>query len=533
MNKISFVTKIKSLVLGHKIISIIVIVVLMIGSYFLFFRNNKTEAEYITSKVSKGDIVVEVSGTGQIEASNTIDIKPKASGEITYVGVKVGDSVKKGTLIANIDSRDAKISLENAKISLAKLTKKPDTLTLLQKENSLSESYDNGWNTVSSYITDMNDIISGLEDIYGSSGYLGYKNISGLSSAGKLKVGLAEDGYYDASKSLGEINKLYKTLSRSSSRSDIDSLMNKSYESSKIIANAIKDTETAFNYVVTDLGYENNSDTSSTREEISSWMTSLNNYVNNLLSSLNSIKENNQSLSDIISGSDELDIRSAQLSLESKQNAYNDYFVRAPFDGIIASLTAKVGESSSSSIGTLITKDKIATIPLNEVDIAKIKLNQKASLSFDAISDLIVEGEVVEVDSVGTVSSGVVTYNIKVSLKTEDDRIKPGMSVSATIKTNEKNDVIVIPSSAIKTKNGKSYVSILEDGNTSPSSIEISVGISNDTLTEVLSGLQEGESMITKTITSSNSSSKTSTSSTPSILNTVSGSKMGGGMPRN
>ncbi|MFA6514919.1 MAG: HlyD family efflux transporter periplasmic adaptor subunit [Candidatus Paceibacterota bacterium] len=537
------INKIKTYILSHKIITIVAIVIIAVSAYFIFKNSASGETRYITENVKKGDIITTVSGTGQVEASNTIDIKPKTTGDITYVGVKVGDIVKKGKLIASVDSRDAKIALENAQISLAKLTKDPDALTLLQKENSLDESYDNGWNSVSSFVTDMTLIISDLKGLYSSDGYLGYKNISSLSSSGKTKVNLAESSYYDAKKSIDDISKLYKSLTRSSSQDEINELIKKSYESSKIIANAVKNTETAFNYVVEDLEYENNSDTASNRTNITSWISSANNYVNNLLSSINGIKEGEQSLKDTVAGSDELDIRSAELSLQSKQYAYNDCFIYASFDGVIATLTAKVGESSGSSVGTLITKQKIVTIPFNEVDVTSIKLEQKVTITFDAIEGLSVSGVVAEIDPVGTVSSGVVTYNVKIAFDSDDDRIKPGMSANTEIITQEKKDILTVTSSAIKTKNKKVYVEVFEvplpsmgniNGITSavpPVRKEVTIGLSDDLKTEIISGLNEGDQIVLKTTTSSKTSS---TTSTPSILNSVGATRgmgAGGGTP--
>ena len=159
------IQKTKNFIWSHKIISIIILVVAIIGVYFIFKNKSSTETRYFTETVKKGSITTTVTGTGQVEASDTIDIKPKTTGDITYVGVKAGQEVKKGALLATIDSRDAKVALENARISLAKLTKDPDTLTLLQKQNSVTESYNSGWNTASSYITDMTSMIIDLENL--------------------------------------------------------------------------------------------------------------------------------------------------------------------------------------------------------------------------------------------------------------------------------------------------------------------------------------------------------------------------------
>lgn len=532
------IQKIKTFILSHKIIVGLASIIIVVGAYFLFRNKTSGETRYITEIVQKGNINSTVTGTGQIEASDTVNLNAQASGNITYVGVKIGQTVKRGTLIASIDSRDAKNALESARISLAKLTASPDTLTLLQKQNAVSDSYNNGWNTVSTYVNDMNTMMINLENIYGGDGTLGYKNAALSTNTGRSKIAIGEKGYYDAKTSVDKTTELYKSLTRLSSQEEINNLINQAYNSSQIVSGAIKNTESAFNYVVNDLDLQNDAKTTTTRADITSWLSSSNGYVNSLSSAQNSIKENTQSLRDTIVGTNELDIRSAQLAVQSKLDAYNNYFIYAPFDGVVATLTAQAGEPSGSSIGTLITNQKLATVSLNEVDIAKIKLGQKATMTFDAIDGLSITGVVSEIDSIGTVSQGVVTYNVKISLDINDDRIKPGMSVSATIITNTAQDVIVVPSSAVKSKGGISYVEIfnspLVDNSASsssgslsaipPTQTEVVIGLIGDTTTEITSGLKEGDIIVTKTITTTT----TTKSTTPSILNAVGGNRAGG-----
>jgi len=535
MNNLTFLQKIKSFISNHKIWSFIILAVVVVGSYFIFFKNKtSTETRYVTEAITKGSIISSVSGSGQIKASDTIDISSKATGDINYVAVSVGQEVKKGTLIASLDSRDAKIAVETAQLSLDKI-KTPSTLTLLQKQNSLSKSYSDGWNNISSFVVDMDSILTGLQDLH--NGYLGTRNKSLLSRAGKDKIDSSENAYWNAVKSFDATSLLYKKLSRNSSNEDIENLVNQSLETSKIISNAVKLAQASFDYTSNDLDQLSSTDVTSNQKNLTSWTTNINSYVNSISSNLSSIKEDSQSLLDTVSGGDVLDVRQAELSLQTKKNAYDDYFIRAPFDGIIASLTAKVGQSTSGSIGTLITKQKLVTISLNEVDIAKIKLGQKATLTFDAIDGLTLTGKVAEIDSVGTVSSGVVTYNVSISIDVDDARVKPGMSVSATIITDTAQDVLVVPSSSIKTGNNGSYVEVFSQplsaattgtqGSTSsvlPKQVTVQTGLVNDTSTEITSGLKEGDIIVTKTITST--VSKTSTSA-PSILGAVGGNKSG------
>jgi len=534
--------KTKTFIFSHKIISIIVIIIIVVCAYFFIFKKNTSgETQYVTQTVGKGSIITTVAGTGQIGASNTITLSPQTSGTINHVGVSVGQSVKKGTLIASVDSSDAKMALVNAQIALDNLTKGPDALTLLQKQNGLADSYVSGWNTVSSYINDMTVIVNSINTIYSTGGYLSYENTMKLSTVGKNEITSGQSGYYAAKDSIDKLTALYKSLTSSSSQQQINDLINQAYASSLVVSSAIKSTQAAFNFVVNELNYGNDTNAVTTdRANINSWLSSSNGYINSLLSATNAIKENTQSLQDTATSVTSLDVQVAQLALQSKQDAYNGCFVYAPFDGVIATLTAQVGQPSGSSIGTIITQQELATVSLNEIDIAKIKLGQKATLTFAAVDGLSITGHVAEIDSVGAVSQGVVSYNIQISLDVNDARVKPGMSVSATIITDSAQDVIVIPSSAIKTQNGASYVQTFSSpllpavagAQGSPSTVlptqtDVVTGLIGDTSTEITSGLNVGDIIVTKTITNATPSAARST--TPSLLNAVGG---GGGAGR-
>lgn len=528
MNNLTLKQKIKFYISNHKFWSILIILVIVIIAYFLFFKS-KTSAEtrYVTSAVSRGNIIVSVSGSGQIESIDTININTKISGDVVSVPVHVGQEVKRGDLIASIDSRDARIALETAQLSLDKI-KKLDPLTVLQRENSLAKAYSDGWNNVSSFVIDMDNVVVGIEDL--NNGYLSYKNKMLLSQSGKDKLNLSERAYWNSKKNLENTIVLYKSLNRSSNNKDIENLIIKSLDTLKIISNTVKLSQESFDYTSNALDQGTSMEVINNQKNLTSWTTTTNNYVDNLTSNLNTIKENSQSLSDTLVGADALDIRQAELNVETKQNSYNDCFIRSPFDGIISTLIAKVGQSASGSIGTIISKQKLVTIPLNEVDIAKIKLAQKATLTFDAVDGLSITGKVMEIDSVGTVSQGVVTYNVSIGLDVDDARVKPGMSVSATIITNTAQDILIVPNNAIKSKNGISYVETLGLSSTVSSSqgitfltlpeqINIEIGLIDDMSTEITSGLKEGDMIITKTI----ATTTTKTTEAPSILGSMGG----------
>lgn len=145
---------------------------------------------------------------------------------------------------------------------------------------------------------------------------------------------------------------------------------------------------------------------------------------------------------------------------------------------------------------------------VNEVDIPKIKIGQNATVTLDAFSGETFVGQVTSVDSVGTISSGVVTYNVYITLIDPPSSIKSGMSASVAIQTARADNVLIVPSAAIQTSNGSSYVRVLK--NNQVSTVQVTTGISDDTNTEIKSGLSAGDVVITGTNATTSGNSSTS-----------------------
>ncbi len=137
-----------------------------------------------------------------------------------------------------------------------------------------------------------------------------------------------------------------------------------------------------------------------------------------------------------------------------------------------------------------------ATLSLTESDIVKIKSGQKVTLTMEAFENTTFTGKVLSVDVSGSTNSGVTSYSVVVLLDNTDKEIYTGMTVSANIITSSKSDIIIIPSAAIDTaNNGISTVRTLNNGvlNT----VTVTVGSTNNSETEILSGLNVGDTIIT------------------------------------
>ncbi len=125
-------------------------------------------------------------------------------------------------------------------------------------------------------------------------------------------------------------------------------------------------------------------------------------------------------------------------------------------------------------------------------------------------------GKVVEIDSLGTVSQGVVSYNVEIAFDSENDQIKPGMSVSASVITKVDPDVLLVPNAAVKTQGQTIYVQTLT--NNQPVRHTVTVVATSDTDSEVMGDIKEGDEVVTQTISSTATAAKSSASGLGSIL---------------
>lgn len=118
IKQVKFIGKVKSFIIKNKIWSIIIVLVIVFIGYKIISANKATEIRYVTTQAVKGTILSSVSGTGQVEATSTIDLKAKASGQVVAIKVKAGEVVKKGQTLFVLDAGDAQKSLRDAELNV-------------------------------------------------------------------------------------------------------------------------------------------------------------------------------------------------------------------------------------------------------------------------------------------------------------------------------------------------------------------------------------------------------------------------------
>ena len=189
-----------------------------------------------------------------------------------------------------------------------------------------------------------------------------------------------------------------------------------------------------------------------------------------------------------------------QANLESAQNSLANATLKAPSPGIVASVSSAVGEFATGG-GTnnpfilLADTTKVALHgTVGEADVAKLQLGQVATLTVDAVGSARMTGKVSALDPVATIQQGVPVYGVDVLIDIPNPQIRPGMSGTAAVIIASRQHVLTVPNLAIRTANGRRYLQVLKDGQ--PVDTDVTFGISNDTVTEVSGGVQEGDTVV-------------------------------------
>ncbi len=383
-----------------------IILIALIGGGYLVYKNyfvSEQEIAYQSAVAERGTLVSSISASGKITQGNSLNITSQATGVVSKLYFKNGDTVTKGQTIAEI-TPDLNSAQNQAQAWAA----------YVSTSNNLKNSENNVRNTQASLDKTLDDI-----------------HLFQYGNGGFANVGTGNE-------------------------------------------------------------------TMEQREARTSKEVALNNAQNNLIS--------------------------AQAQIASSWLAYQQAstIITAPFDGIVSAMTISEGSTitagssnatttPSQTLGALILPNARlqASVNLTEIDVTKVNAGQKVTLTMDAFPGKTFTGKVLSINTNGSVSSGVTTYPAVIEFDTEAQGVYPNMAVSATIITAVKDNVILVPSAAVTKSGDQSSVKVLKSGQ--PETVNVETGDTNDTQTEIVSGVNDGDEIITgSTGTTSTTSNSTS-----------------------
>lgn len=191
---------------------------------------------------------------------------------------------------------------------------------------------------------------------------------------------------------------------------------------------------------------------------------------------------------------------SAQVDYQATQNST----VTAPVAGKISNLSVVVGSRVSINNVLVPTSpvlvisglgDPEIVVAIGESEINKIKTGQEVDIKLDAVANKFYKGTVKRFDDNGSITAGVVKFNVYVAIADHDDRIKPGMTADVDIVTNRLTDALTVPNTAIKPYQKGRAVRILGKNN-KLEFIPVETGIRGKEFTQITGGLNEGQEIV-------------------------------------
>ena len=199
-------------------------------------------------------------------------------------------------------------------------------------------------------------------------------------------------------------------------------------------------------------------------------------------------------------------LRSAEISMQNLQDAMNNYTITAPISGTIIEKDAKVGDAVKTGDTLCIVYDLSyleMSINVDELQISSISVGQQVQITADAVPDKTYVGTVTRVSMKGKSDGGTTTYPVSIRID-DTDGLRPGMNANAEIVVAEAKNALVVPNAAVVRG---SYVLVTKDSPSAASAdtameapegfvyVPVKTGVSDDDYTQIVSGIQEGDTI--------------------------------------
>ena len=425
----------------------IVAVVLLAGGGFWYWKKSSASPRVETVSVARGDVTETVSASVSLVASEDIDLNFEIAGRIKSIDAKEGQKVTVGETLATLESSTLEGELARASAALAQAKAEAS-----MSDNTLREARESEKDAKAYY-----QFVQEAEDQKVSAADAAYENAKDYENDA--------ESYY---------NQVVSDNGASSSTAKSAKLTFTAATNARKAANEAKDTA------------EKNRE-STVRYAKNAW---------------NAAEEKTTTLESSAQATLETSaIRSAEAAYSVAQANAEKAHIKAPVNGLITKVNFSAGEvvgtAVSGAFGKLLSYDLLLEAKVPESDIAKVKLGQSATISFDAFdSNDVLQADVIEIKPDATVIQDVVYYLVKLRLASIDARLKPGMSGDADIHIDERKDVLEIPSRLLREENGKQFAKTL----TSSGSIEeheVMTGLrGDDGQIEIRSGLSEVDKVV-------------------------------------
>ena len=481
----------------------VVVVLAAAGGIYLATRPaangqaNNFLANAQTVKVVRTTLAKSVDSTGSVNPEAKVALSFGASSTIDQVKVKVGDLVKKGDVLATLDTTDLQVKVTQAEQSFL-IQQLNYTDTIQADPDTLAAARATYSNTLAAY----------------NAAQLDYKNQATKQSVQCAQLTTAQNN----------LDRAQTAYDRLANDVQAKKYLNGDWGPFQSVVNNLTNAQSAYALAVANCNIAK---------------TSLNDSA--LKSALIQVQNAKNSLDNLLSPRQEkliqaaAQLEQARLSLEQTRQTMSDALLIAPFDGVITAVNIAVGDMSGSTAAMEIAdvSQLHVDVLVDETQITSVAPGQSVQFTIDALPGITVTGKVDTIDPAGTVTQGVVNYSVRVVLDPTDAPLKLDMTANASIIEATHENVLAVPTTAIRTggfggqggfsgqtgqrgqagqggvnvQGGQSVTStqgaqriqgpsviVLQNGQPQP--VPVTEGLTVGDLTEVAGDLQEGDQVL-------------------------------------
>jgi multidrug efflux pump subunit AcrA (membrane-fusion protein) len=473
-------------------IALVAIAITSLGSS----SSSSSAATKRTTTVGKGVVQSTVSGNGTLEPAQKVELSFGASGEVTAIDVKSGQKVKKGQVLAEVDSSSARASLASAEAQLIEAEESVEAAAEAEDEEGETEE--------TAYEGGATMELVGLTS-------------TGAAAPTTTETEAAAAGEAEAAAPEEESSAIAKAKAEAAeARKEAAEATQEAAKAEREAAKAATSNETGGG---TPSGGEAASGATAEGEAPSSGESA---YSGAATSTAGGESTSGASTggATVSLPTAEANLREAQLSVKSARQEVRETTLRAPISGTIASISGAVGETvtggSSSGGGTSEAASLGATggestsagsgsafmviaqlhrlkmeVSFSESDIGKVRKGQTATVAIDSMEGTELAGEVTKLSVLPSEgSSSVVEYPATIRLTQSAKGVRAGMSASAEVVVEQVKNAITVASEALS---GRS-VTVEEDGKEVTKTV--TTGLEGGETTEIISGLKVGDTVV-------------------------------------
>jgi RND family efflux transporter MFP subunit len=445
------------LIMNRRTMTVVAVIAIAIVAFALVrqmrTRSTQATAEYETVASYRDTIVATVNASGSVLPRKQINLAFPLGGVVADVLVEAGDSVQAGQDLARLDTRQLEQSVAQAEANLKSAQARLDQT----KAGPSAAELDAARASVDS----------------AQAQYDAAKNQLGLQDE---QLSIAEADLKRAELALKDAQAAYDLVGW---RNDIGRL-----PQSGALEKATVDYERALaNYRLQVAGIDDTAFKSAAAQ-------------------LAQAKTQLEQLEDTPTDEDiavaEAQVEQAAASLQQAKLQLADAALVAPFSATVAAVEVQASEWVAATMPALVLADLehfYVDTRVDETDIVSVEVGQDADIVLDAFPDIKVRGKVTGIDPLGSSAQGVVSYGVDVEVLSADLAVRPNMTAIVDIVVGRDEGALLVPNRAIRRdSSGRLYVELLADGQVKRRFV--TVGLSNDLVTEILEGLDEGEDVV-------------------------------------